>query len=150
MVAKTSGDGGNEAEISDVDPAGLEVGGRIELPHDSELVICGVTPADDAPEADESGPLYEAIQRSSSHEGTTLYRPHHIRVAIESGAEYAGREDVETETEPFWCEGCGQPFMGSERYDPILVDAVVCSYGCKEDVAAERRADRWSHDEEAI
>ena len=121
----------------------LSVGDVVETA-DSRLIVVGVAPENEKFESANAGPLYEVEKdgidgtNSGGERSTTLYRPHHLAHVLDAGGEIGEPVDVECPTEPFWCEACEMPTRGGDRRDTWLIDADVCSYGCREEVIIER------------
>lgn len=133
--------------MSAPDLSDLEVGDAFDVPTGSTLVIVGVAETTDTPSHACDGPLYEAEIRSDHDVSTVLYGVHNLRHGLEGGLEYAGRVDVDDPAEPFWCAGCGHAKRSDERYNALLVDAEVCSYGCAEAVHQVQISKRIQDDE---
>lgn len=132
------------ADTPDLDA--LDVGDSFALPGRATLVVIGVAAPSDAPAALFDGPIYEAEIATDDApidpEGrrrTLLYGAHNIRHAVDGGAEYAGKTDVDDPTEPFWCAGCDWPHRGREQHSTTYAGEPVCSYGCARE-AQRRRA----------
>lgn len=132
----------------------LEVGDRFELPTGAIITIVGVAPVEESPVGG-SSPLYEGAVGDGEHyddpeeRRTVLYASHNFRSALEGGAEYVGRVDVEEPAAPFWCDACEWSRRGGLEYDPVVgIDgARVCSYGCFHSLRAERRREKWERRE---
>lgn len=135
--------------MRDVDPFDLDVGARFDLPSGHHLVVVGVLPADEVPESEREGPMYQAELRGETLKGSFLYSPHNIRQGIEGGAEYIGQVAVDQERTPFWCDGCKLPHKAEERHTTTIFDADVCSYGCARKAEQQRRKARHESHKEA-
>jgi hypothetical protein len=125
----------------------IGVGSVIHLPGDrGRIVITGVTESDGTPAATDHGPLYQAEVRTAETAKTVLYGPHNLQAAFDAGAAVRGWEAIDDPADPFWCAGCGYACSSDERHPAPLLDVPVCSWGCKETVEAERRAERLERD----
>ena len=134
-------------EDRNIEVRDFRVGDVVEVV-DLRLIVVGVASATETPESASTGPLYEVEKggiggtKPGGERSTMLYRPHHLVHVFDAGGEIGEPVDVDEPTEPFWCEACEMPTRGGDRRDAWLIDAAVCSYGCREKVALEEARER--------